>query len=45
MRNLLRDILDDLSALESSIYALENELLCDAAFESVLFGESDIAKD
>lgn len=43
MRNLLRDILDDLSALESTLGDLENELLYDAAFESVLFGESDIA--
>lgn len=43
MENLLRDILDDLSALESTLSDLENELLCDAAFESVLFGESDIA--
>ena len=43
MENLLCDILDDLSALESTLGDLENELLCDAAFESVLFGESDIA--
>ena len=43
METLLHDILDDLSALESTLSDLENELLCDAAFESVLFGESDIA--
>lgn len=45
MENLLRDILDDLSALESTLGDLENELLYDAAFESVLFGESDIAME
>ena len=43
MTKLIADINSEMITLESSINTLENELLCDAAFESVLFGESDIA--